>query len=74
MKTIHIFGIIATLVIVGIVTMNVSMNSQKSTSLSALSLANIEALATESGRYNNIVLCAGNNVVCLGSGNNRCCR
>ena len=74
MKTINIFGVIVALVIVGIATMNVSMNSQKSAGLSDISLANIEALAGETSTYNNIVICVGNNVICLGNGQNRCCR
>ncbi|MDR0604189.1 MAG: hypothetical protein LBG80_07815 [Bacteroidales bacterium] len=44
MKKICVLGV---LVVAGVVTLNVSINSQKRSNLSAISMTNIEVLATE---------------------------
>jgi hypothetical protein len=72
MRKIYISGVLAVLFLVGVAAMNASINSQRSTNLSAVSLANIEALASGeggcSGSYCSHLLCS----VCCTTGSASC--
>ena len=70
-----ILGGIAAIVIAALAVVNVNLNSQSENLLSDLVLANVEALAQESGDYNkSYVHCDGTDVICLGNGSLRCCK
>jgi hypothetical protein len=67
-----IFGVIAIVAIAAAAAWNVNCNSQSS-KLSDISLANVEALAQESGGGYGYVCCDGHNIQCIGNGNYKCC-
>jgi hypothetical protein len=52
---------------------NVSQSKSDST-LSDMSLSNVEALADETSSGKSYVYCSGTDVICVGSGNFNCCR
>ena len=61
--------------IAALATFNINFSMNEGNELSAVSLANVEALAqTENGSGHSYVYCDGHNVTCTGFGDLKCCK